>query len=289
MEKKETYRQHYISKSYLIFAFLIFSCSNHQDIKYQDNEYQNFLSKLYKYRSGIELDFFDRSAKIDTSTFNVDKYFGLFDKLRVDSSYKFDYYYFYFGDGGRPLLLAHKKEVKLTTILERFLVYDFPLPPPPPQKAESFDTTGKKKIVSNDFFSYADTVLTPLPHIIVQDSKMGYFQYLVFYLIGDQFALFQHSNYGYIRLVCSKEELDEIIKPADIGNNLSYEQVEQAKTINPIPIIEFKKDSCYVNIVVFGAWDGFMRTTYSISRRYPHVINLISTDTLVKYHCGVMF
>ena len=37
MEKKETYRQHYISKSYLIFAFLIFSCSNHQDIKYQDN------------------------------------------------------------------------------------------------------------------------------------------------------------------------------------------------------------------------------------------------------------
>lgn len=67
---------------------MIFGCSNHRD-----NEYHKFISLISDYQSKIEIIYTENDATIDTSTFDIEDYFTLFDKLSIDSLYKLDYYY----------------------------------------------------------------------------------------------------------------------------------------------------------------------------------------------------
>jgi hypothetical protein len=263
---------------YILIAILISGC------EYQNNQYHDFITKVSDYQSKVEIIYTEDDAFIDSATFNIEEYFSLYDKLEIDSLYKLDYYYFYFGDGGRPLLLALEKEEVLDTILNKFVTYL----PPIVRPNDTLTITGEK-YVSFDFFDYADTVLNPISRIKILDNELGYFQYLVFHLQGDRFGLFWHSNYGGLALINSEKALHEILNIESDFTDFTREQKKKIKQINPEPIIKMTNDSCYIDIVGFNAWRGFVRTKYSINRDYPHDVTYITRDTLVAHDCGIMF
>lgn len=250
--------------------------------EYQDNQYNEFITKISDYQSKIEIEYSEEDAFIDKTTFDIEEYFSLYNKLTIDSLYKIDYYYFYFGDGGRPLLLALEKNEELDTILNYFVSY-------PPRIVNFNDKTTRERHVSFDFFDYADSVLNPISKIRIEDSELGYFQYLVFYLQGDNFGLFWHSNYSGLVLINSEKALNEFLNIESDFTDFTREQKKNIKQINPEPMIIMTDDSCYINIVEFNAWEGFVRTKFSINRIYPHNVKYISRDLLVEHDCGIVF
>jgi len=250
--------------------------------EYQDNQYHEFITKISDYQSNVEIRYTEEDAFIDSATFDIGDYFSMYNKLKLDSRYKLDHYYFYTGHGGRPLLLALEKKEELDTILNNFVSYMPPI-------VKLNDTITEKKYVSFDFFGYADSVLNPISKIRIEDNKLGYFQYLVFYLKGDNFGLHWHSNYGGLALINSEKALHEILDIENDFTDFTREQKKKIKQINPEPLIKMSDDSCYIDIVGFNAWEGFIRTKFSINRDYPHNVKYITRDTLVEHDCRIMF
>jgi hypothetical protein len=54
------------------------------------------------------------------------------------------------------------------------------------------------------------------------------------------------------------------------------------------PTVTLTHDSAIVEVVIFTKWGGFFRRTYTISRSFPHTIDM-KEENLVPYECGIMF
>lgn len=265
-------------------CFVLFGCKAQQSNKYQD-----FISSVLSYQTNTDVIRAVDNMKIDSSTFNINDYFKLFDLLSIEEGYKLDYHYWYYGAGGNPQLVMLEKEGTFDSLKNNFYRENQEIKSIQEITNFGYADTDSMPIYFDftpiNFIRYADSVLNPLPHIHIDDSEMGYFQYLVFHLIGDNFCLFWHSSYKKLHLICSENTLHNIIQTTD----LSRKEKKRAKRIDVLPYINLEKDTCYIRVVQFNDWDGFIEKTFSISRRFPHSITTMSENVLVEYWCGIMF
>jgi len=245
-------------------------------------KYQKLVNNIILYQADINLLSNNGVHRIDSTTINLDTYFQIFDKLKIEPNFKLNYYYQSNYLEGFPIFLALKQKESLDSILLRFKEYQ----PPEIFMGDSIDG---KTIISNEFYNYATTELNPMPHIVVEDSKMGYFQYLIFYLIGDRFCLFWHATRKDI--LCTKSYL--LIKVKDLAakdesNNFSKVQKRRSKRIFPQPEIKLEKDNCSIELVEFDERYGFSKSKYFINRQFPHSIKLITTRVIVPYSSNII-
>lgn len=129
-------------------------------------------------------------------------------------------------------------------------------------------------------------------HLEIEDVEQGYFEYVVLSTMARQFYLVWHANYNDAEIVCNQEAADAIvdeINAGDFGTEMDAKQKAQVRAMTNIePAVTLTQDSAIVEVVIFTKWGGFFRQTYTISRSFPHTIEM-EEENLVEYDCGIMF
>ena len=307
-------------KLLLLSAFLLSACQSNDSEKLSSSNYTNPLfTKNYKFsypNDSAFTEFIDGlssvrqhinkeySASENEYFCNVDfkEYFKIFDKLHVAPNWKLESYYYAPGGGGRPVFIAFEKNDIVGDRIYHML-------------HDSVRTVNPTPVLSNDLaeeiFKYNGSI-NYLNSIEIADNPMGYFQFVVFALIGDNYCLFWHSNYSELEIITSKEQLLKLTKrkndfyykfskkdknsptptepnPNELHWSDNTMDIDRVLQIDPSPIVTIGKDAVEVSIVTLGPWEGFISRTYSISKSFPHVLTPIKSDTLIPYHCGIMF
>jgi hypothetical protein len=264
-----------------------------------DTSYAEFINGLENVQKQIYLDY-DSIKDEYVCRVDFDEYFKSFDKLSISKNWKLESHYRHFGDGGRPLLLAFEGGDKYGDSIQVDLSKSFV----GEEYKEMYDYS-----ISQKLFAYQDSV-NYLDCIQIIDDKMGYFQFVVFALIGDRYCQFWHSNYGEMSIIASKEQIKALTETKDHFyykfstkkekeevdsnfENLFFPKfrmdIETVLKINPEPKVTLSDGIATVKIVTLSPWGGFVEQTYTVTRTYPHTLEQGKVDTIVEYNCGILF
>ena len=203
---------------------------------------------------------FDTGAK-QGDEFDPNQYFNILTHISMQEGYALDYVYQNDSLGGFPLLYARPADqvpyASITDIPENTQLPDF------------------------------------REHLEIEDVEQGYFEYVVMDIMANQFYLFWHANYNDTRIVCNREEVNDIISSvnsSDFGNKLDLLQQTKARTMKNIePVVSLIGEVAKIQVITFSKWGGFYRLTYTISRGFPYTVTDVKQENLVPYDCGVMF
>ena len=204
--------------------------------------------------------------------FDVNAYFGVLEHLSMEPGYVLDYLYVYDGMGGYPFIYARPSDSLPYASRDEYVA----------SVTEEGQAPDENRAYSEDF----------LEHIVVDDTREGYFQLVALRIMAKQFYLYWHAGYNDTRLVCDEESLERTLSSADSafeGGGLPSSVARKARKIDLEPTVEFLDDStALVRVVTFTMWGGFAEVRYTISRQFPHTVSS-EAETLVEYDCGVSF
>lgn len=269
----------------ILIIFSLFSC-NKEKIKDENNYYQNFVDTIINYQAKAKLidslNWRDTSFyKFDTTTFKLEEYLKLYDKLKIISGWKPDYYYIYDGMGGAPLIFVMKEKDNLDSLILNF-------------KHPWYD---KNIPVCSFLYLYNDSIKIT-EHLKLDETCESYFQLIMFYEIGCNFYLFWHANYGAQDIICSKNEMEKLLKfhlegpdnnETENSGNVFFKIKDNLDFIDFIPKIKFEKDSVKMKVIIFAGGKGLYERNYSISRKFPHRIIETGTTILVKDNTKIIY
>lgn len=193
--------------------------------------------------------------------FDVNDYFSATPNISMQEGYTLDYVFLGDSLGSFPILAAR------------------PIDQPP--YISSADVSADSELA--DYWNYIE----------VKDVEQGYFEYIAFLIMADQFYLVWHANYDDTEVICDREAVDAIV--ADINDNdfgiaFDKDQMKQIKAMQNIePLVKLTDTTAIVEIITFSKWGGFYRMTYTIDRAFPHTIIDVQEENIVPYDCGIMF
>ncbi len=240
-----------------------------------DTTYNAFIEGLELILDSIYLEEDLYNEKSYQCNVNFDAYFSVFDQLTIDSNWTLESHYRHFGDAGRVLLLGFEQGNAASKKMRKRLYGTF----------ERNNDYG----LSKELIDY-ESAINAMDGIHINPSKMGYFQFIVFHLIGTNYCNFWHSNYSELSLITSPKQLKELTELEDnFYYKFSQDQKKEILNINPEPKVELYADSATVSLVLLSPWYGFSRYKYSISKDWPHQQSIIDTDPLLIYNCGISF
>lgn len=129
-------------------------------------------------------------------------------------------------------------------------------------------------------------------HLRIEDVEQGYFEYVLADVMASQFYLVWHANYDDTQVVCNAAAAKRImdsINGTDFGAHVNPIQQAQIRLLRGIePAVRLTADSAIVEVTTFTKWGGFFRRTYTVSRSFPHKVEM-DEENLVEYDCGIMF
>lgn len=213
--------------------------------------------------------FFDENTIRRGDEFDINEIFEIVNHLRMEEDFTLDYVYDANPMGGYPELYARKIDSeRFTTLLDY---------------TEAHPECFEKNAPSNCFY---------LNHIQTDDTEEGFLQLVILYRMGDQFYLDWHANYNDAVVITGTEGLEKIIKQrsdTSFGAQFTSMQQIKAKQIDPAPEVVIGDNDVTVKLVWFTKWGGFFVSTYQVNRQFPHLIQVIETENLLEYECGIMF
>lgn len=242
----------------LLFSFFTTNVSSQDNI--------DFLRTVKQYQDSVKF-VWQIPPTIDTTTFNINTYLRLFNKLKLPSGFRCQYTYRYDSPSGTPLLYVVKDSFDLESYLNReYREYI---------KQRNIDTTTftpkNTKFFKQVFvfygFAYQNSVKK---FILPEDSEAGYLQYLYFNQFGEEFA----TNWYPYSVIFSNDELNRLYKFYLNDKHFIYdnEKFKDLLKLNPSPIIEMGKNSCLIAWYEIMANTGIFKRTYEISRSTPYTI-----------------
>lgn len=192
--------------------------------------------------------------------FNVNDYFKVLTNLSMQEGYSLDYVYQVDGLGAYPILYALPDD--------------------------------QTPYASVDDIPENTTLGEYWDHLEIKEVEQGYFEAVVMRVMARQFYLDWHANYNDLQIVCDRATVDAIVKDINdggFGKKFDAKQMSQIRALTNIePVVRLTNDSVIVEVVAFTKWGGFYRQTYTISRSFPHTIEM-KDENLVPYDCGIMF
>ena len=241
----------------IIIVFILFLTLN---LKSQD--FCGFIQNVQAYQDAVKLKEIQNRNILDPNTFDIEHYLSFFDNITIEKGYKIDVYYMDRSIDGYPYLYAIKKHKfsnkKNINSLEEILNQ-------PENRAKN--------------------------HIFPKDSKLGYLQFLFFYKMGEQFALYWHANYGECRIVCTKNKIDAIIEELTISKDFLTlpKELSKLKDINPEIKIEYDDKYCNITWIEYRTHSGIYQCTYQIERNGSYEIKRTSEIVLVHIDIGFIY
>lgn len=210
--------------------------------------------------------------------FDINDYFNVLSHIAMQDGYVLDYVYYDYGSGGHPLVYARARGQKpFENYIEFKVVYRELFPSSVPDNLVGF-VKDKTNTASEN-------------KIIIDDSKEGFFEYVVLQMIGGQYYLNWHSFYTDIQIICDPFVVDNIVEELKIWDvqALPAETIEKAYLLDYEPVIVFHRDTVEVSVMTFSKWGGFVRMTTVVNRKYPHTIIDVQEETILEYYCGLSF
>ena len=234
---------------------------------------------------------------IDTSTFSIKTYMGLYPSLKIrKKNYVFDYYYFDDFLDGKPYIYVRNKRFDLIKDVNK--------------KADERKLKGEERtdfILRSLHYFLNDPINRANKNVIPEDTEKGYVHYLYFCEFGELFALKWHAGYKKKQVICSKKEIEGILKGyaerqiyADTINNANdflLEDISHCDTValqnllllDSIISVQFNEDNVIVKWIELKEWSGIFEMSYKIMRTSPYHIELINEKRLAEIQKGYVY
>ena len=273
---------------------------------------ETFFRNVEKYRHAIRLnkDYDD----IDTSTFALKEYLALFDNIHIQKGYSLDFIYFD-DPNGRPYIYAKPDSFELEKYLDAKTLKIIHVDTIVKTKKELVEIKQhtlqpvyeevKKTEIHVDSQNYNcayfhllykflnDSVNRGYNHIVPNDHELGYFQYFYFEEYGEMFCGKWHQGYNYKSIIFDKEELKNLIKSYLSGDEHAFsktelKQIKQLQSINPKPEIVMTENTCEISVVEED-FHGLFKRTFTVSRTFPHKMEITNEKVLVWFNEVLFF
>ena len=253
-----------------IFIFII----SLSPIVLKSQDYCEFIQKIQEYQDSVKLKNSGDFNIIDTTTFNIHEYLSFFNEIGIEKGIRIGVYFLDNFYDGNPYIYALRSHEKLIDKNKRAL-YKFLNQP---------ESRAKN-------------------HIKPNDSKIGFLQYLFFYVMGEQFALKWHSNYNEKYIICSEKKLKNVVNEfkkyfQPYSNKKEIEvplfrvdsiQLKKIEKINPAIKLEFGNEHCTISWIENRTNKGIYRCTYKIQREAPNEIEIVSEEELLDITIGFIY
>jgi hypothetical protein len=238
----------------------------------------DFIKKIQNYQSSVEINLLTAIPTIDNSTFDLTNYLRMFDRLTISSGKKCEMFYSYHLLGGNPIIYVIPDTLNLTDYIENKINEK-------PELRNELKNEHEIEILRQnimDGFVYNSSARA-FNNMIPDNTDEGYFQYLFFCVMGEQFALFWHSNYYKKRIICSKKDIKGVIN--EYRNNelfvVDKKLLKSLSDINPSPLIKSDETKCTITWYELETHKGLYRRTYEIDRKTPFKIREINKNKLL--------
>lgn len=190
--------------------------------------------------------------------FKTADYFSILKNISLEETWQLGFVYCRDDGGAAPILIAYRSEEEQKTLGDK-ITKDY----------------RSSKIYGNEEY---------WPHVKVNGTEDGFFEYVVLSILGSQFSLNSRANYNDIEIVCTKPAIQAIVKVTKPDERF----IKQAQFVDPTPSVTLDEKQAIVRIVIFTKWGGFIERKYHISLQFPHKIKKIKAKTLAKFNCGVV-
>lgn len=247
---------------------------------------QSWINQIKAYQKTAPELYNEGTKKFD-SEFNINHYFDILKKIKLEEGWLADYLYFKDRLGGEPVIISYpqSKRKEYAEIIKK--MYD--------KKLEEKRRNGYSEAedIVEQFFN-KDDVDNYLDHVKLDGSEESYLQFVILAALGSQFSLFWHALYNDKEFVCTSEKADKIIKRINRSDeNMDFMQDElfdqQLGEIDFDPQITINTDKVTVRLVFFTKWGGFIEAKYQVKKDFPHKIIERETETLIDYDCGYVY
>ena len=127
-------------------------------------------------------------------------------------------------------------------------------------------------------------------NLIPDDSQEGYLQYLFFNQMGEQFALFWHSNYGEKTVLCNKMDVEFFIsKERKESFEYNENKIRDLLNFDLSPTVELDSTNCTIRWYEIYTHAGIYKNTYAIERRYPFRVKSIVSEQIATISPKFMY
>lgn len=260
-----------IFNKHWLFALILFCAGT---LSSQSQNIEAFIQKVQAYQASVKLIMRGDSTSIDANTFDLKTYMQMFDKLKLESGLQYNYWFMDNVLDGRPYIYSHKPSFNLNDYYEQLAdengIY---------KKQERFKAIHRAKF---EFVSKPENKASN--HVIPEDSREGYVQYLFFHEFGEQFVLMWHEAYNAKSVIPSMKSKYIVYDENLDGTNIPE---ERGKEIYPPNIIipeisaELNPNSCKVTWYENELCHGTFLRTYTVERKAPYIIRKISEKQIM--------
>ncbi|MEE4215934.1 MAG: hypothetical protein V2I34_12775 [Bacteroidales bacterium] len=257
--------------------------------------YCDFIKKVREYQNSIKVNEHSgdeyQMPEVDTTSFDINVYMSLFDKLKLKAGKKVFLVNRYSKDSGKPVLCVQDSTFNMDKFVDeittkRFrhidslveqLKSEFLNKNYPEEKInvlERFREFQKKSFTRNSaLIQYAiDSSRRVCNNLIPEDTPTGYLQYLFFNQMGEQFALFWHAHSLEKTVLCDKEDVKYFLSHYNERKvYFEYEEneIRELLNIDISPVVELDSTNCSIVWYEIHTHKGIYKNTYTIERTYP--------------------
>jgi len=231
---------------------------------------ENFINKVQAYQDGVKLITKGDSTFIDDKTFNLKAYMQMFDKIKLEQGYEYDYY-----AEGRPYIYVKKSSFNLDSYFEQLAddngIYN---------KVKRSNAIRRSKL---EFVAKSEN--RAFNHVIPENSEEGYIQYLFFYEFGEQFGIIGHEAYNEKSVVPNLESkyviYDKNLESPNSQSNKNKE-IDQLNIMVPKIWVDLSQKNCKISWYENELCRGTFLKTYTIGCTAPYVISKISDKCIMS-------
>ncbi len=257
--------------------------------------YCDFIKKVQAYQDSVEIcrdtsetNTYYMPNIIDSSTFDIDVYMQMFDKLKIRQGFECSVYFADYFLDGTPIIYVKEKDFDLNKYIG--------------QKIIEKNVPNKDSVENNRRLFFNNFLDNPqrraFNNVTPDNTEEGFLQYLLFNQMGELFALKWHSLEAQRYVICSDSEMIKIIEDYK-DNNYSFMgfgtekpsfQLFTFKIIDSINLFEIDSyikikmlpDKCFITWYELETHHGIFRRTYLIYKTAPYLVEKVFEEKLAN-------
>ncbi len=233
----------------------------------------DFIDKIQDYQQNVKFDQSSDYKIVDSTTFDIDEYLAMFDKLEVETTLKPQLIYVADMFGGCPYLVAIKDTFNVSEYVKAELKTV--------KKDKYYDPDNARGAVMSDLMAKTSKLSD---FIIPSKSTEGFIQYLFYNEMSERFALYWHASYRKKLIITSTRKFKEKMKPLRNSSDYSIENKKYSslKKQDLSPQVEFRDGKYIIIWYEIQAHNGVYRRKYEIENHPPYKIEMVNEENVLQ-------
>ena len=243
-------------------------------LKYMDDHQKRNYIHNYIINHKSEINF---KEKLQLPEIDFTPLFTVLNHIRPEDDYILDYLYYYDIGSGIPMIYARRRDT------------------PPYSSMNAFP--GWEQYLVNMYLPESlERQFTP--HIITDQTALGYFQLAVLSLYCDHFFLVWHSNYRDETIVTSFEDAYKLMEltgfqiESFLDSTTADKLIDIAVELDQMdltPYVIFKNNTAQIVFYYFTYLDGLYKAEWIVDRAVPHQEISFTRHLIIKNEAPILF